>query len=80
MDRAADSRQWGYRPGVEVWVTPPDREHKTWRIDVKDGGPRRGAPRGTVFRRQPLRRPATMDALGPWLLERGIDPDDLRTP
>ena len=61
-----------------MWITPADRDGVVWRIEVRE----RGAVR--VFRRTgksvtqtPPRRPASVNDLGRWLVERGIDPDTL---
>lgn len=69
----------GYRADVEAWITPPDREQKVWRIEVKYDGHvevRRLVGRSSVG--QPLPGITTLDALGRWLVERGIDPGSLR--
>jgi hypothetical protein len=66
---------------VEAWITPPDREQKVWRIDAKDDGRvevRRLVGHSSAGR--PLSKVTTMDALGAWLVERGIDPSTLRRP
>jgi len=63
---------------VQVLVTPPDRQGQTWRIEVDDAG------RVRVYRAAgrtvwgvPLRAVRDVHDLGRWLVERGIDPDQL---
>ena len=64
---------------MQVWNTPPDRAGLEWRIEVRD------ADRVSVFRRTgrrvgnaPLRHPRDLHELGGWLVDRGIDPAQLR--
>ncbi|MEV0719058.1 hypothetical protein [Asanoa sp. NPDC050611] len=66
---------------MQVWNTPSDRLGMEWRIEVRDTG------HVSVFRRTgrrvghaPLRHPRDLHELGRWLVERGIDPDQLRAP
>lgn len=61
-----------------MWNTPPDRAGLQWRIEVRD------ADRVSVFRRTgsrvgnaPLRHPRDLRELGTWLVDRGIDPEQL---
>jgi hypothetical protein len=64
--------------GVQVWTTPPDRDGATWRIEVRAGGAVRVFRRtGRSVAQTPLRHPADLRELGRWLVDRGIDPDDL---
>lgn len=75
----ANASQRGYVPGVQVWLTPPDRDQRVWRIEVGDGGRvevRRLVGGSSAGR--PLPKVRTVDALGAWLFERGIDPGELR--
>ena len=61
-----------------VWLTPPDRGRCTWRIEIM--------PDGRVWVWQtaygwvssaPLRFPRDIGELGEWMVQRGIEPDDL---
>ncbi|WP_091462951.1 hypothetical protein [Micromonospora inyonensis] len=61
-----------------VWLTPVDHEGCRWRLEVWPGG------RVRVFRmtnrwvsNAPLGDVRDIEALGAWLVERGIDPDQL---
>jgi hypothetical protein len=63
---------------MQVWITPADRDGTRWRIQVETSG------RVRVFRRTgrsigqaSVSGVTNVGALGRWLLERGIDPDDL---
>ncbi|MEV4622341.1 hypothetical protein AB0J74_26955 [Asanoa sp. NPDC049573] len=66
------------KSGVQVWNTPADRQGMRWRIEVRDTGA------VSVFRRTgqrvahaPLRNPRDLWELGEWLVDRGIDPEQL---
>lgn len=63
---------------VRVWITPYDRDHCRWRIEVLPDG------RVWVWRMSdswvasaPQRYPRDIGELGVWMVERGIDPEDL---
>jgi len=66
---------------VQVWHTPPDRLGVAWRIEVRDTGAVRVFRRtGRSVAQAHLRHPADLRELGAWLVERGIDPDQLAPP
>lgn len=63
---------------VRVWLTPLDRMGNRWRIEVRPDG------RVFVFRltgdlvaSAPLRHVRDIGALGEWLVQQGIEFDDL---
>ncbi len=69
---------WRVLPQVRVWLTPLDFEQCRWRIEVWPDG------RVLVWRvsdgwvaSAPQRQPRDIGDLGVWLVERGIDLDDL---
>jgi hypothetical protein len=65
---------------VQVWNTPADRDGAIWRIEVRAGGAVRVFRRtGRSVAQAPLRHPADLRELGRWLVDRGIDPDDLES-
>lgn len=63
---------------MHVWLTPYDREHCRWRIEIwPDGRVLVWQMSDSWVSSAPRREPRDIGALGQWLFERGIDPDDL---
>lgn len=61
-----------------VWVTPLDVEHRRWRIEIwPDGRAQVWEMVGEWVSSAPLREPRSVGELGEWLVNRGIDPEDL---
>ncbi|MEV0732336.1 hypothetical protein [Polymorphospora sp. NPDC050346] len=62
-----------------VFVSPPDWWGQAWRIEMwRSGTVRVFRLDGHEVSSSPLSRPRTVAELGEWLVERRLDPDQLR--